>query len=493
MSKRIYDSLKVIRCEYILLSIILFISVVARLYDINSPLADWHSWRQADTASVSRIFVQEGIRPLYPRYYDISTIQTGQFNRNGYRFVEFPLFNILHAHLASSFPSVSLEVWGRIVSISCTLVSVLILYLMGRRLGGYAIGLLASFFYAILPFNIYFTRVILPEPMAVMLGLISIWLFSLFIDSKKMICIILSATAFSLAILTKPTVVFYAFPIASLAITEYGVKGLTQNRQLLAKLLLFGLIVLLPMVLWRWWTAKFPEGVPFWKWMFNEDGIRFRPSYWRWIFGERIGHLILGSWGLVVAVSGLLSMKSLRNNLFELSFFIGAILYLVVFATVNVRHDYYQTVIIPPIVLLLAKGTVYLWQSQVFNKLISRGILLFSLFVMLITSWLQVREFYKIVHPEILDAGKRVDEIIEKDALVIAPYNGDTAFLYHTKRFGWPYKDRAIEELISKGANYFVSVNIDRETQDIMDAYRVIERNEKYVIVDLHQPIEPRM
>jgi len=39
--------------EYLLLSIILILGFTVRLYKIGNPIADWHSWRQADTASVT--------------------------------------------------------------------------------------------------------------------------------------------------------------------------------------------------------------------------------------------------------------------------------------------------------------------------------------------------------------------------------------------------------------------------------------------------------
>ena len=42
----------------ILFVIILLLGFGVRLYKITSPIADWHSWRQADTASVTRNFCE---------------------------------------------------------------------------------------------------------------------------------------------------------------------------------------------------------------------------------------------------------------------------------------------------------------------------------------------------------------------------------------------------------------------------------------------------
>src|SRR3989344_3101326 len=108
---------KMNKFEYIILSIILLLALISRLYKINSPIADWHSFRQADTVSVSRIYSEEGVNLLYPRYYDVSTTQSGLFNPKGYRFVEFPIYNFISVILGRIFPMLSLEVWGRLVSI----------------------------------------------------------------------------------------------------------------------------------------------------------------------------------------------------------------------------------------------------------------------------------------------------------------------------------------------------------------------------------------
>src|SRR3989344_2696286 len=190
--------------EYLILSIIILLFLFARLYKINNPIADWHSWRQADTSSVSRTYVEQGINILLPRYHDISTIQTGYFNPQGYRFVEFPIYNLIHSLLFLNFPFLNLEVWGRLLSIFSSLISTFFIYLIGRRFIDRWGGLIASFFFSLIPFNIYFSRVILPEPLSVTFALISVWLFVKFIDRGNFSFFYLAAISLSLAILTKP-------------------------------------------------------------------------------------------------------------------------------------------------------------------------------------------------------------------------------------------------------------------------------------------------
>jgi hypothetical protein len=73
-------------------------------------------------------------------------------------------------------------------------------------------------------------------------------------------------------------------------------------------------------------------------------------------------------------------------------------------------------------------------------------------------SWYTVRTFYWINRPEIIEAGREADRLIPKDAKVIAPYNGDTTFLYQTGRQGWPI-GFDIDRKIMQGAGYYVTVS----------------------------------
>ena len=49
-----------------LLALIFLGGFVVRLYKINNPIADWHSWRQADTSAVTRNYVKYGINLFFP-------------------------------------------------------------------------------------------------------------------------------------------------------------------------------------------------------------------------------------------------------------------------------------------------------------------------------------------------------------------------------------------------------------------------------------------
>ena len=245
--------------EHLLLALVLIIGFIVRLYKINNPVADWHSWRQADTAAVTRIYIEKGINLLIPRYEDISSIQSRIFNPNGYRMEEFPIYNAIGAVLTVHVGHLSLEVWSRLITILCALTTSVFLYLIGKRFIGTIGGIMSAFFYLFIPFNIYFTRVILPDPMGVMFGIISIWLFVKFIDSSKYSYFYLSAAFFALMLLIKPYLGFYAFPMAYLLISKYGLKKILCDRKIIISGILYTLVAFVPFILWRWWESKFPQ------------------------------------------------------------------------------------------------------------------------------------------------------------------------------------------------------------------------------------------
>ena len=176
--------------------------------------------------------------------------------------------------------------------------------------------------------------------------------------------------------------------------------------------------------------------------------------------------------------------------MFSHTMLLGMCLYLAVFAAGTVRHDYSQIMRIPAVALAWAQGAVCLIKSKTFKKSATIPLLCFSIIMMLGMSLYRVKDFYQINHPEVIRAGEAVDRLTPKDALVAAPYNGDTVFLYHTNRRGWPAVDSSFARLIKRGATYYASVNFsDPDTITLMSLYETVEKTDEYIIIDLQKPI----
>ncbi|MCR4324907.1 MAG: glycosyltransferase family 39 protein, partial [Candidatus Curtissbacteria bacterium] len=469
---------KLSNLSFLAIGLILIIAFGVRLYKIDRPIADWHSWRQADTASVARNFVKEGFNPFVPTYDDMSTQANGLDNPNRYRFVEFPIFNSAVAAVWTIW-GVN-EMYARLTTVVITVFSTLLLYLVVRRFSGEKIALLAAFLFATLPYNVFYSSTILPAPLMVM-GLLALyWSFINWMKTEKIIWAVASVIFANIAILTWPIALFFMLPIIYLAFNKYGLSAFTK-----VSLWIFALLSIAPFIAWRVWMMRFPEGIPNFRFLINENGIRFKGAFFRWIIVERLGKLILTVGGFTFLVIGVIK-KPGREKLFYYAWLLSSVLYVTVFASGNVRHDYYQVPLIPIFCIFMAIGiqTLLTLPSQYFNRAIGATIALVLLLTIYAFGFFEVRGFYWINKPEIVEAGRAVDRLLPKDATVIAPYNGDAAFLYQTNRHGYPITDRPLEKFIERGTKYLVSVDPnDAGIKNLAEDCKTIAKTETYVIV----------
>jgi hypothetical protein len=466
---------------FFLFAIIAIISIAVRLWKIDQPIADWHSFRQVDTASVARIFTIKGIDLLHPRYHDLSNIQSGKDNPEGWRMVEFPLYQGIAAFVYKIIPFVSLEIYLRLITILCSTLTGMFLGIMVARRTTRATGVMTFFAYALFPFSIFYGRAVLPDPFMVFLSILSLFILDTRNQTISWVRTVISGVFAACALLVKPQAAFLLLPVLVLFF----------NRPIrisqIMKLLLWGLIVIIPFILWRMWILQYPEGIPASDWLFNQNNIRFKGAWFFWLFADRIGRLILGYWGLIPFGFGLIAVSRKEGVFFRL-LLIGSLSYLVIIAGGNVQHDYYQILLLPVISIYVGKGIFYLWMQKEkdLSTLGSRGLVIISLLFLFAFSWYTVRTYYWI-RPDIIEAGAVADRLLPKDAKVITAYNGDTTFLYQTKRSGWPLNFE-IDKKISMGATHYLTVSsldTDMEAHELAEKYTVLVHNDKFTIIDL--------
>lgn len=461
--------------NWILITIVV-LALCLRLFGLTGSLTDWHSFRQADTASVTREYVKHGIDLLRPTYHDLGNIQSGKDNLHGYRMVEFPFINALLASLLLAVPSLDLVIVSRLFSILCSLGTVVSLYYLGKRWSNQTVGYLSALVFASLPYIVYYSRVILPEPTFTFLVTFSILTFDLWLEEKNKGWYLSSLIAFTLALLLKPFAVFFAPVMGYLAIRHFKQRVFFQPL-----LYLFG-VSFIPLIWWRKWIEQFPEGIPASAWLFNADGIRLRPAWFRWLGWERYTKMILGGGNLVVLAS-----LFKRGKMQELIAVWGGcvLLYLVVIATGNVRHDYYQSITTPFIAIAVGQGlwVIYDFLRKKKHEWLGAGVTLAIFLAMILISRQFIVGFYG-TRSDWEQAGAAIDRLTPADAKVIAPAFSDTALLFQTNRTGWTMGGD-IDKKIQMGATYYVNTAYDDEAKELEKKYQVIEKTSNHIIIKL--------
>ncbi len=465
-----------------LLILVILLGLGLRLYQFNRPVADWHSWRQADTVSVTRHFVENGVDLLKPRYHDLSAIPSGLDNPQGYRMVEFPFVNALTAwsyQLTLPLHQAPVHLFSRAVSIIFSLTSSVVLFALLLPLG-FIPALFSSAIFTFMPFNLFYSTSLLPEVPLVFFTLTAVYFWSQYTKDPRLTSLFLFCLSAALSLLLKPLGLFLAPALVYLLVHHQGLKSLKRPWLYLA--LIF---TLAPLLLWRLWISNFPEGIPASDWLFNSTNIRFKGAFFQWLFADRLGRLIFGFWGLIPFALGLLLPPTKRFGWFFHLWFLGIIAYFIVFATGNVTHDYYQVFTLPILAIFAGLGSSFLIRpTRPFRRPLTVPFLALTLVFSFAFAWYHLRGFYNINNPAIIAAGQAADRLLPTQALVIAPYGGDTAFLYQTHRSGWPIGGD-IPQKIKNGATHYITTSLDDEARSLIEACSVEAQTETYTIINL--------
>lgn len=468
---------------YFYLTLILVLSFLLRLYKIDNPIADWHSWRQADTAAVARNFYKEGFNPFLPKGDDMQAISEikPQVNLNRYRMVEFPIYPSLvyFAYLLNGGVDESL---ARLISVFFSLGSIVFIYLIVKRYSTTSHALLSSLIFGILPFSIYYSRVTLPEPSLIFFSLGMFYFIDRWIDEKKPGVMIPAVIFTACAFLTKPMAMFFLFPLLHSYYLKEGFKFPPLRYWI------FAALAFAPFAAWRYWILNFPEGVPASTWLLNGNGIRLRPAFFRWIVGDRLGREILSIAGGFLFMLGVIVKPLAKSNYLLHLLTLSSFLYLIVFATGNVQHDYYQVLLTPVLSIFIARGIWLLFQGiPVFlPRLITIPMAIFIMALMLFLTWGEVKGLYQVNNWAIVHGGEAADRLLPKDAIVVAPYQGDSAFLYQTNRHGFPIINSSIEEMMRVyGVTGYVSTANDAKTAWLAQKYNLLAKTDEYIVIDL--------
>jgi 4-amino-4-deoxy-L-arabinose transferase-like glycosyltransferase len=298
------------------LGAIIVIGLALRLPGLDPNLTDHNTWRQADTATIARNFLEDP-RILWPR---VNWGAPGP----GYVEAEFqllPFVASLTYRVLGENP-----IYGRLFSILATGLSCWFLDRIARRFFSHRLALVCVAMFLMAPVVFRYSRVFMPDAIALLFMIIALERFLAFLDNDHWTTLTESAVSMSLAILVKPTTIHIGVVLVVLAVARLGWRSLLGP-----KLFAFAAISLLPpasyyahaasiyldygntfgviiggdskwgTLAWRldphfYWNLAFIEAA----WILGPVGtllaivglLRFRPTIWR---------LLVVSWALATA------------------------------------------------------------------------------------------------------------------------------------------------------------------------------------------------
>lgn len=398
-----------------------------RLYGIANPLSEHASWRQADTASMVMnmgenfsIFPQLDYDGPPPNFAEL----------------EFPLLPILTLPFFKLFGTVVPIARG--IAILFSLMSLIFLVLLAQLKFGEKAGFIAGFIYALLPFNIFYNRAVLPEPVLLGMSMGSLYFFSLYLERGGKKYWVLSTVFLLLSILSKPSFLFLGLLFLFLLLEKKGIRGLVDW-----KIWSMALSALVPSFLYFWASHSLAES----RFLTSLISLHMLPNFsqtisslefWKFLF-SRLGDRVLTWTGLALFLLSLVLSPFFKKSRF-LFFWTLSLSIFFAFSTAPVlyQHDYYQLMLVPPFSLALGwlfkelsrlKIRKYELKNWVFGLLILVGVLI-------VVEGLSATGKFWNIDPLPLKIGERIRLLTAKDSL-IAIDQSNPVYLFYSERKGF--------------------------------------------------------
>ena len=310
-------------------ALIIVLGFTIRAVTFKAPLLDHHSWRQADTATMSRNFLRDDMNPLHPQVDWRGAMKSGRIETG------FELFAYIVAilSLAGEFTPQA----GRLLGAVLFVASAGMVFGFARRRWGDLTGVVAVFVYTFgMPLAMFFDRTFMNEPLLMFLSLTSLWSANRFVEDNRLrhwIVVIVATTLIGLVKL--PYLIVWA-PIAGLFIERGGLRAVVRPS-----LIVMAAINLAAVVLWYWQIRLAAD----------ESGLTvgltnklFNPELvFTWNFVERIVRKLLrdifGITAVFVVWGALVAWR--RGRIAEILGLAGFVVYVLVVADGVFHHDYY--------------------------------------------------------------------------------------------------------------------------------------------------------
>ncbi len=443
----------------ILLFIFAFI-LALRLSHLNSPPAEYHAWRQSDTEAIARNFLEQRFNIFYP-----------QLNYDGpmpnYVQLEFQITTFIIAGLYKLFGYH--YVLARLVPLVFFLASAYFLYCLAKKLYSVSTAWYTVLLYGIFPFNIYFSRAIMPESSALFFFIGAFYYFLRWIEEEKWSFLYLSGIFTALAISQKVPTVFVGIPMLIMVIKKYKEKFPAQWQ-----LWVFASVSLgTPFLYFAWLKAvaetDYVSGIAM-----QQIGLKFITA----IFTPEAHNFLAQAlpraftpYALRLFLLGFFTLNISRD--LPLVSWVLAMLLEVVTVVAVIKLDYYLLLLTPVLSLVGGKALDFLGKMKWGTVLV-----ILILFFIFNHSWEKLEFFYR-QDLELLEQAQIVQQYTKEDDLIVIG-TFQPQLLNLASRKGWranvtiPGDPGAeMEYYLRNGARFFVRLKeqIEGDEEGVYSKY----------------------
>ena len=495
------------------LAAILVLAALFRLHDVQQPLVDAFSWREASTAMMADNFFLRSWNIFFP---EVSW--TGP--DPSYQGRELQVVSYITALLYAAFGWD--ETWGRLVAIAFGVLGVLALHRLIARLWDEAHAHAGALLLAIMPGAVMIDRSFLPDPAMLALVTTGAWAYVAYLQSDRLSLLIVAGLLTTTGVLAKLPGIAVVVPMT------YATFAILQQR---GKLGLGRLLAILPVALaagalilsYYWWAHYLGTNYPPYHvagsgYLWSDGLSRFLdegfyiPATWKiasnWLFTLPV--VVLAGIALLTAPPAASDAEtqagSARAPWFFHVWLLGASLVYVLAAREIKTNPWNFHIFNVPMAALAGRGLILLVGIGRERGLLTRALRLAAIAAVVVIGGslpgLSLMKTPYADHGEKL--GTKLSELSRPGELVITatPTIGDPVAIYYSRRRGWVFPPgggetewsmlledddaiEALEELRARNATWF---GITKNARD-MQRRRFLEYN-KGLIAHLDRTAE---
>ncbi len=443
---------------------ILLMALVLRIWSLDTPLVDAHSWRQVTNADIARHFAEGSLDLFHPR------VSWG--GQDGVVGMEFPLLQWMTGVLWRATRESS--VVARLVAVAFSLAGVVCMYGLGRRLMGHHAALASAFLMAASPSVVFFGRSFLSDTPMLMFMLAAVWAWDVYFARPRWSAAVVAGVLTALAALVKLPAILVLAPIVGVAWRHQRWRALGDGRAWVAAT---GAVLLT--AAWYWHADRIFVETGLTQAVFRPSGtypssvapgVQFtsvshwatferltNPEVWR-EFSDRFWQLHLTGIGALGALLGVFLVGRFTSRIVVDLWALGGLALFLVAIEGQYWHEFHQLPVLPPLMLYFGAAAAPLFDGAVWRRVWPSTLAAPVLWVVASVAVLQgmrssgaERHLYRPdnLQDRVIRVGEAIRSATASGALIATVEYEEAGanspmLLYFARRQGWSFDVRSI-------------------------------------------------